>query len=230
MEQPATGSLPREASIHCRFAVELTLKPIAARDYSCWDIPNIDHYKKCFPILWPEHQKTSLSDDAKIWLEDQESRLEDDWQHAKEICQLKVGWHELDKSSRSPTEDMFLRAWLYVESKAYEDTRKHDGPSPTTPGPTDQQVLFPVVDYLSMDREGCTVHVTDRLYWFTTTREYKTGEAIGLKCGYSTSDLLVTCGTIQHNAPCNAELTFSDGRMPLIEEEPSLESLAHPAN
>jgi hypothetical protein len=216
LKEGAKISLSPEASVQCHFAVQLTLQTSTARDYTCWQIPTISYFIKYFPILWSEERQASLSEDAEVWLTEQESRLDVDWAHAKESCQLEADWRDVGKSSTSSREVLFLRSWLYVESRAYKDTREHDVLSSATLHPNDWQVLFPVIDHLSLDPGGCTVHIEGDFYWFEATREYKPDQPIGLLCRNSESDLLITCGATTQSLESR--------------EDPSVESLNHITN
>ncbi|KAK2134230.1 hypothetical protein NOF04DRAFT_1317104 [Fusarium oxysporum II5] len=191
LKMGANISLSPEASVHCHFAVLLALQMIKDKSVSYWQIPDINYFKTYFPILWDEKLQASLPEEAKVWLAVQQDRLDIDWAHAKES--LKANWTDVGKSSTS-TWEIFLRAWLYVESRAYKDTRYDTVLSSATLQPDDRQVLFPVIDHLTLDPKGCKVHIDKGSYMFEATREYKPRQPIGLLCGNNEIDLLITCG------------------------------------
>ncbi|EGU86239.1 hypothetical protein FOXB_03244 [Fusarium oxysporum f. sp. conglutinans Fo5176] len=184
------------------------IKMIKDKSVSYWQIPDINYFKTYFPILWDEKLQASLPEEAKVWLAVQQDRLDIDWAHAKES--LKANWTDVGKSS-TRTWEMFLRAWLYVESRAYKDTRYDTVLSSATLQPDDRQVLFPVIDHLTLDPKGCKVHIDKGSYMFETTREYKPRQPIGLLCGNNEIDLLITCGATTQSlespeAPSNESL------------------------
>ncbi|KAF5964567.1 SET domain-containing protein [Fusarium coicis] len=205
------------ASVHCHFSVLLVLQIINPNGVSNWQIPDYDYFETYFPILWDEGLQASLPEEAKIWLAAQQDRLAMDWDHAKES--LEANWPDIEETSTSPQE-IFLRAWLYVESRAYKDTRgdttlvaeslnqqrQLSGDTALSSAtPKDRQVLFPVIDHLTLDPEGCKVHIGKGSYLLETKREYKPGQPIGLLCGNNKNDLLITCGaTTQNHEPPEA--------------------------
>ncbi|VTT57967.1 unnamed protein product [Fusarium fujikuroi] len=191
LETGAKIFLPPEASMHCLFSVLLVLQIMKPKSVSHWQIPEKNYFETSFPILWDERLQASLPEEAKIWLVAQQDRLDMDWDHAKES--LEANWPGGGDMSTSP-EELFLRAWLYVESRSYQDTRCDTVLSSATPQPDDRQVLFPIIDHLTIDPKGCKVNIEKGSYILETTREYKPGQPIGLLCRNNEIDLLITCG------------------------------------
>jgi hypothetical protein len=214
VRKTVSRALPKNATVHCRLAVDLALDLSNESGKSAWNavMPNMQDFEAGMPLTWSSQLQALLPSAARTLLANQQAKYDRDWE------MVSVAFSPMSRPSVS--EEHFRHAWLLVNTRTfYHSTPKTEALNL----PRDEYMaLQPIADLFNhADEAGCTMTFDSKGFMATVTRPYDKGDEMFVSYGTHSNDfLLVEYGFILHASQNKwDEINIDEAILPLLSRE-----------